>query len=314
MQRLKVARREIQGGQVAVLDLIALDGTDLPSFEAGAHVDVEIAAGLIRQYSLCGDPKDLTRYRLGVLREAASRGGSQAVHDNLIEGAEVSIGLPRNLFQLHAGQGSTMLIGGGIGITPLLAMAHVLHREGRLFELHYCIRSRDTAAFIDELAEIGFANCVHLHCDDEPSTRLDPARDLPMPSSQVEVHFCGPAGFMSWLETACLAAGHADTQLHKEFFSVDVDLSGNSFQVELARSGKTVTVADDQTIVQALSKAGIKVETMCQQGICGTCLCTVLEGTPDHRDEFLSDEEREANTDMLICCSRSKSSRLVLDL
>ena len=315
MLSVLIARRAIHGGEIAVLDLVAPDGAELPPFEPGAHVDVEIGPDLIRQYSLCSDPADRSRYRLAVLREPTSRGGSQGVHDHFHEGRTIRIGRPRNLFPLHVGKRHTVLVAGGIGITPLLAMAYRLHSLGAPFTLHYCVRSIARAAFLEEIQALPFASRLVLHADDgDVAQRFDPARDLPSSSEGVEVHFCGPAGFMKWLEAGCRQLGYSPEQLHQEHFSAEADTSGGSFEVELAQTGITVTVRENQSIVQALAGAGVKVETMCQQGICGTCICTVLDGIPDHRDSFLTDAEREENREMLICCSRAKSSRLVLDL
>ncbi|SED62744.1 PDR/VanB family oxidoreductase [Rhodobacter sp. 24-YEA-8] len=313
-QTLLIARRRTEG-DTALVDLVAPDGAPLPAWQAGAHIDVGIGPDLIRQYSLCGDPADRSRYRLGILRDPASRGGSVRAHELFQEGSSIRTGVPRNLFPLHIGQRETLLIGGGIGITPLLAMAHDLHRAGHAFRLHYCIRSRSRAAFLTELAALPFADRVSIHADDGAADqRFDPVRDLPAPEPGIEVHFCGPNGFMTWLEAQCLARRYSAPNLHQEHFSAEIDTSGGGFTVELAQSGLVLQVGESQTILQTLRGAGIRVETMCQQGICGTCLTGVLDGVPDHRDSFLTDEERAGNALIAVCCSRSKTERLVLDL
>ena len=313
-QTLVIARRRTEG-DIALVDLVAPDGAPLPTWQAGAHIDVSIGPELIRQYSLCGDSSDRSRYRLGILRDPASRGASVLAHELFQEGTSIRTGVPRNLFPLHIGQRETLLIGGGIGITPLLAMARELHRAGQAFRLHYCIRSRARAAFLGELAALPFADRVRIHADDdEADLRFNPGRDLPAPEPGIEVHFCGPNGFMTWLEAQCQARGYSAANLHQEHFSAETDTSGGGFTVELARSGLTLQIIESQTILHALRVAGIKVESMCQQGVCGTCLTDVLDGVPDHRDSFLTDEERAGNTLIAVCCSRSKTARLVLDL
>ncbi|MCI1736751.1 MAG: PDR/VanB family oxidoreductase [Pseudomonas veronii] len=312
---VQVRKRQLQGDGVVVLDLIPVGGAKLPAFEAGAHVDIHIAPGLVRQYSLCSDPADSAVYRLGVLRDPASRGGSTSVYDTLLEGAEVQISAPRNLFPLASEARRSILIGGGIGITPMIAMAYALHAKGEDFELHYCGRSRSRSAFLDELQSAAFAERVHTHFDDEaPAQKLDMDRVLGQAESGVHVYTCGPSGFMDWVIGESVKHGYADDHIHREYFQIEVDNSGASFEVVAARSGKTVQVAEGQTILAALSDVGIQIEISCEQGICGTCLCDVLEGEPDHRDVYLTDDEKQANDQILICCSRAKSKKLVLDI
>lgn len=312
---VQVRKRQLQGDGVVVLDLIPVGGAKLPTFEAGAHVDIHIAPGLVRQYSLCSDPADSAVYRLGVLRDPASRGGSTSVYDTLLEGAEVQISAPRNLFPLASEARRSILIGGGIGITPMIAMAYALHAKGEDFELHYCGRSRSRSAFLDELQSAAFAERVHTHFDDEaPAQKLDMDRVLGQAESGVHVYTCGPSGFMDWVIGESVKHGYADDHIHREYFQIEVDNSGASFEVVAARSGKTVQVAEGQTILAALADVGIQIEISCEQGICGTCLCDVLEGEPDHRDVYLTDDEKQANDQILICCSRAKSKKLVLDI
>lgn len=309
-----VHKAEQQGAGVLVLDLCSASDAGLPVFEAGAHVDVHLPGGLVRQYSLCGDPADRSRYRLGVLKDPASRGGSEALHGTLREGTVVTISAPRNLFPLAGNAGRSLLLGGGIGITPMIAMAYALHAAGAQFELHYCGRSRSHAAFIDELAQAPFADHVITHFDDEPASKLDLEQVLGSPASDSHVYTCGPSGFMAWVIEGAKASGYRDEQVHREYFQVEVDNSGGAFEVHTARTGKTLQVQAGQSIVQALAEVGIAVEVSCEQGVCGTCLCDVLEGEPDHRDVYLTDDERAANDQMLLCCSRSRSGRLVLDI
>ncbi|WP_236492242.1 PDR/VanB family oxidoreductase [Pseudomonas sp. PA-5-4A] len=304
-----------RGGGVAARDRPRRDGAPLPMFDAGAHVDIHIGPGLVRQYSLCSNPADPSLYRLGVLRDPASRGGSVGVHDILLEGHEVQISLPRNLFALAAEARRSVLLGGGIGVTPMIAMAYALHAAGQTFELHYCGRERERSAFLAELASAPFAAQVFTHFDDEgPEQKLDLAKVLGKGEAGVHMYTCGPAGFMDWVIQGARRQGYSESHIHKEYFQVDVDSSGGSFEVVAARSGKTVKVAEGQSILAALAQVGIKIEISCEQGVCGTCLCDVLEGEPDHRDVYLTDDEKAGNDQVLVCCSRAKSKKLVLDI
>lgn len=312
---VQVHKRQLQGDGVVVLDLIPVGGATLPAFDAGAHVDIHIAPGLVRQYSLCSDPADPAVYRLGVLKDPASRGGSTGVHDTLLEGTEVQISAPRNLFPLATAAKRSILLGGGIGITPMIAMAYALHARGEDFELHYCGRSRSRSAFLEQLQNVAFADRVFTHFDDEaPEQKLDMDAVLGQAESGVHIYTCGPTGFMEWVIGEALGRGYADDHIHREYFQVEVDSSGASFEVVAARSGKSVQVAEGQSILEALADVGIKIEISCEQGICGTCLCDVLEGEPDHRDVYLTDDEKAANDQILVCCSRAKSAKLVLDI
>ncbi|MGJ7552280.1 PDR/VanB family oxidoreductase [Pseudomonas alloputida] len=310
-----VRKREIQGADVVVLDLGRADGAALPAFEAGAHVDIHVAPGLVRQYSLCSDPADASVYRLGVLKDPASRGGSVSVHDTLLEGHAVQISTPRNLFPLAADAHRSILLGGGIGITPMIAMAHALHQQGAEFELHYCGRSRSRSAFLDALASAPFAARVFTHFDDEDAgQRLNLADVLGSGTPGTHMYTCGPSGFMDWVIAGARQQGYSEDHIHKEYFQVEVDASGAGFEVVAARSNKTVQVAEGQSILDALAQVGIKIDISCEQGVCGTCMCEVLEGEPDHRDVYLTDEEKAANDQILVCCSRAKSNKLVLDI
>lgn len=310
-----ISRREEQADGIVVLDLVAPDGAPLPTFQPGAHLDVHVGPGLVRQYSLCGSPSDTRRYRLGILLDPASRGGSAAIHREFREGQQITVSLPRNNFPLSESASHSVLIGGGIGVTPILAMAHHLDRAGTPFDVHYCARERAKAAFLKELAEAPYHERVRLHFDDEgEAQRFVPSRDLPKPAPGTHLYICGPTGFMDWVIAEAGKAGHAATNIHREYFNVEADTAGDAFEVVLSASGKTVQVPSDSTIVKALAGIGVKIEVSCEQGVCGTCLCTVLEGTPDHRDVYLTDDEKEANDQILVCCSRSKTPRLVLDL
>ena len=315
--QLRVAAKRLIAQDICALELRHPEGAALPPFSAGAHIDLHLGEGLVRQYSLAGDPADTSRYLLGVLREPASRGGSLAVHERLREGDLLGASLPRNHFPLHPQAPHSLLLAGGIGITPLLSMAEQLQREGREFELHYCTRSAARSAFAQRLREAAWAGRVRLHHDDGPAAqRLDLAGLLAGAPAGTQLYVCGPRGFIDWVLQGGRDAGWDDSRLHREYFAAaeEVPSAGGAFEVELASSGRVVRVEPAQTIVQALAAAGIDLPTSCEQGVCGTCLTRVLSGTPEHRDSYLTDEERARNDQMLPCCSRALSPRLVLDV
>lgn len=309
-----VTARADQAAGIAVFELARADGSPLPPFAAGAHIDVHVADGLVRQYSLCSPPGAAERYRIGVLDDPNSRGGSRTIHRDFAVGTAVRISAPRNHFPLHLEAETSVLVGGGIGITPMIAMAYALKAAGKDFELHYCSRSRDRAGFLDELAA-AFPDQLRLHFDDgDAAQRFEPGACLSAQPAGAHVYVCGPSGFMDRVIAEAKAAGYESGRIHYEYFNAQVDTHGTAFEVVAARSGVTLQVGPDQTILDALAKAGIRVKKSCEQGVCGTCICDVLEGTPDHKDKFLSEEEREDNDQIVVCCSRSKTPRLVLDI
>lgn len=310
MLTLLVIRRELQG-EVVLLTLAHADGIALPAFSAGAHIDLHLTEDLIRPYSLCGDPQDRQHYQLGILKDGNSQGGSLAVHA-LREGDAITVSEPRNLFTLDERAGHSLLIGGGIGITPMLAMAAELHAAGRSFTLHYCARSRGQAAFVAQLESAPYAGQVYLHFSDQQRLNLDAVLSDVPPNTHVYV--CGPTRLMDAVNGGAKRLGYAAENVHQECFSAEVQTGGAAFDVVAATSRITVQVLEDQTIVEALAQAGLKVNVSCKQGICGSCLTDVLEGEPDHRDSYLTDEEKADGDQILLCCSRSKCGRLVIDL
>ncbi|MDR0225214.1 MAG: PDR/VanB family oxidoreductase [Burkholderiaceae bacterium] len=313
--QVRLARKRAEAQDICSLELQALPGQSLPAFTAGSHIDLHLPGGLVRQYSLCSDPGDTGRYVVAVLRESASRGGSAAVHEHLEEGQEISIGAPRNQFVLHAGRPARhVLLAGGIGITPLLAMARQLAHEGADFALHYCARSRERMAFADQLLAMPWSGRVRLHLDGDSGWRM--AELLSEPKSDLHLYVCGPRGFMEAALEGARAAGWSEDCLHSEFFAGDVvRREGDAdFEVEIASTGQVVGVAPGQTVVQALAGIGVQIATSCEQGVCGTCLTRVLSGRPEHRDMYLTEDEQTACDQFLPCCSRAKSPRLVLDL
>lgn len=314
--KVRVARKRAEAEGICSFELASLDGSPLPAFSAGSHIDVQAPGGITRQYSLCNDGSDRSRYRIAVLRDPASRGGSAAMHDALQEGATLSISEPRNHFPLvHAVR--TLLFAGGIGITPLLCMAQRLAAVGADFELHYCTRSRARTAFMDEIAASPYAAQVHYHFDDgPPSQKLDLQALLAAPHSQTHLYVCGPGGFIQHVTQAAAGLGWRSQQVHTEYFTAAPQETGGdkAFQVKIASTGAVHEVPAGQTVVSALAAQGIEILTSCEQGVCGTCLTRVLEGECDHRDMYLTDEERARHDQFTPCCSRARSPLLVLDL
>jgi vanillate O-demethylase ferredoxin subunit len=308
-----VTQRDDQTDEIAVFELASADGHPLPPFEAGAHIDVILGPELIRQYSLSNAPGS-SSYRLGILNDPNSRGGSRQIHAELKAGAKVRISAPRNHFPLDMEAGHSLLIGGGIGITPMIAMAYALKAAGKSFELHYCSRSEAKAAFLDELKR-EFGECLVLHFDAAGDAgRINPKQLCTEAQPGTHLYVCGPGGFMDWVIEQARAAGLPDKQIHFEYFNAEVDISGEAFEVFAEASGVTVQVGPNESIATALKAAGVKVQMSCEEGVCGTCICDVIEGVPDHRDHFLTDEEKEDNDQIALCCSRAKSARLVVDI
>ncbi|WP_434568325.1 PDR/VanB family oxidoreductase [Pseudomonas sp. Z3-8] len=316
MIEVQVAARTIETPDICSYELTSIDGQPLPAFTAGAHIDVHLPDGLVRQYSLCNHPEERHRYLIGVLRDPSSRGGSRSLHEQIQPGARLLISEPRNLFALTPAAQGSLLFAGGIGITPILCMAEHLAQSGAAFALHYCARSRDRAAFIKRLEQSPYADRVFLHFDEEPATALDAVRVLASPSADLHLYVCGPGGFMQHILDTAKAQGWQEANLHREYFAaapIDTTADGR-FSVKLASSGQVFEVPADRSVVQVLESHGIEVPISCEQGVCGTCLTRVLEGVPDHRDMFLTEAEQACNDQFTPCCSRSRTPLLVLDL
>ncbi|MBK4997078.1 oxidoreductase [Pseudomonas sp. S37] len=311
-----VVSRNNEAQGICSFELAAADGSLLPAFSAGAHIDVHLPDGLVRQYSLCNHPEERNRYVIGVLNDPASRGGSRCLHEQVQAGARLRISTPRNLFPLAEGAQRSLLFAGGIGITPILCMAEQLSHSGHDFELHYCARSSERAAFVERIRSAPFAGRLFVHFDEQPETRLDIAHVLGAPQEDLHLYVCGPGGFMQHVLDSAKGLGWQEANLHREYFAAaPVDASNDgSFAVQVASTGQVFEVPADQTVVQVLEQNGIEIAMSCEQGICGTCLTRVLQGTPDHRDLFLTEEEQAQNDQFTPCCSRSKTPLLVLDI
>ncbi len=314
--QVRVVKKQAEAEGIASFELARVDGAALPPFSAGSHIDVHLPGGLTRQYSLCNASHESHRYRIAVLRDPASRGGSVAMHDSVHQGDVITISTPRNHFALHPAQ-RTVLLAGGIGVTPLLCMADRLARTGADFALHYCTRSAERTAFAAEIAASAMAPRVHFHFDAGPAEqKLDIAAVLAAPGPDKRLYVCGPAGFIDHVVNSAKALGWAQDHIHLEYFGAPAqDTSGDQgFDVRIASTGKVYAIAPDVSVVEALRKEGIDILTSCEQGVCGTCLTRVRSGQPDHRDHYLTPEEQAANDQFLPCCSRARSARLVLEL
>lgn len=290
---------------------------NLPAYTPGAHIDVHCGEGIIRQYSLCGDPADRRRLMIAVRQIDPSRGGSDLMHKVVERGDKLEIGAPRNNFPLDETAAHSVLLAAGIGITPIIAMADRLHALGRSFALHYFSRAAEHTAFRKRLAEGGYADKVLIHEGlDVQATGQALDNILATPVADGRVYMCGPAPFMDRAETAAMAHWPADA-INLERFAAKPALSGaptKAFTVELAQRGITLEVGANETILDVLEDNDIDAAFSCEQGVCGTCVTDVLGGTPEHRDSFLSPKQRSSGKMMCLCVSRATEGKLVLDL
>jgi vanillate O-demethylase ferredoxin subunit len=303
---------------VREVQLAHREGGPLPAFAPGSHIDLHLAPGLTRQYSLCGELEDAMAYTIAVKLEEASRGGSKAVHQTLSAGSRLTISQPRNNFPLDVDAPHTVLIAGGIGITPLLSMARALARRGNRFTLHYFARSEEHAAYAAWLQASAISGQCHFHfglASDQSGEVLQRALDSRPHGAQV--YLCGPRGFMDRARSVATTHGWPDDSVHLEYFNAGSSIlaaDGSAIRVALARTGISVPVPAGVPIIDALRAAGVSVETSCEQGVCGTCVTRVLGGVPEHHDLFLTDAEKARGDCMAICVSRSLTDELVLDL
>lgn len=322
MELMEAEIREIidEARDIKSLLLAAPSGGRLTGASPGAHIDVVIAPGIVRQYSLWNGPEDEGVFRIAVKREGRSRGGSQRVHDEFAPGRVIEISAARNHFPLDEQAPHSVLVAGGIGITPILSMARHLHARGRSFELHYFTRSVEHTAFHARIDAGELRNFTRFHHALEGVAlhdRLDGM--LRGRRKGANLYLCGPTPFMTLVRETASPAWPNET-VHFEYFGaapeVSADMEGGeqAFTVELAKSGRTVQVEPGSTTLDALRNAGVGIESSCEQGVCGTCLVHVLDGVPDHRDLFLTDDERAANDRMLPCVSRACSATIRLDL
>ncbi len=311
-----VSRKTIEAEDICSLELLAPVGRPLPGFSAGAHIDLHVPGGYVRQYSLCNDPNERGRYVIAVLKDANSRGGSQAVHEAINVGDRVTIGAPRNQFPLE-NVSKTLFFAGGIGITPILSMVRQISRTNRRFAVHYCARSREKAAFVEELERTLPEGRFMLHLDNGPTNqKLDIHAVLSGASHATHLYVCGPQGFIDWIVSAARERGWPPEHIHVEYFKAEVlTVDGDMpFTLQLSRSGASYIVPVGVSAAAVLIGAGHDLPVSCESGFCGTCLTRVLDGIPDHRDTFLTDDERAENDRFTPCCSRARTQALVIDL
>ena len=319
--RLSLLLRQIrfEGVGINSYEFVDPEGAALPTFEPGAHIDVHVADGVVRQYSLSNDPRERHRYVIAVLRDENGQGGSRSLHSTLRVQDIVSVSWPRNNFALAPEAGKVILLAGGIGITPLKSMVHRLEQSGTDYELHYCAKDLACIAFREFFEGMAESGRAHLHFDGgNPAKGLDIAGLLQERTEGTHLYYCGPGGFMS----ACAAAtAHwPKGSVHFEHFKPPVVQKGEgvavqepgSFDVEIASTGQVIHIAADQSIVNGLRDAGVPIATSCESGLCGTCKVRYLSGEVDHRDFILDDGERGEY--MTACVSRAHSGLLTLDL
>jgi ferredoxin-NADP reductase len=306
LQAIRYAARDTN-----MYELTRVDGKALPPYEPGAHIDVHLPNGLVRQYSLLEAEPDPARYTIAVKRDPASRGGSRCVHDELRVGRTLTISAPRNNFPLAEDAKHVILFAGGIGITPIWCMVQRLAKLGRSWQLYYACRSRADMAFLQALEEMSSSQ---FHFDDESAGKfLDVAAIIADAPKDTHLYCCGPTPMLKAFEAA--TASWPRAQIHVEYFTPKQEApKTGGFVVELARSGREFVIPEGKTILQVLLDAGVDVDYSCELGICGACEQRVISGEPEHRDAILTEEEQASNTKVMICCAGCKSERLVLDL
>lgn len=315
----------VQAMRLEARDVISVElqtaetGVPLPAFEPGSHIDLHLADGLVRSYSLLNACDPRGRYVIGVLKSRDSRGGSRHVHEQLRLGTVLRISRPRNNFRLAEAAAHSVLVAGGIGVTPLLAMLRRLAQLGRAADFVYCARSRQDAAFVGELEAIAAVHPqLRLQCHFDAGAGGPPDLRQLLAGRPRQTHFycCGPAPMLAAFEQACAALGYGNTHVER-FSPVEQPATASAAgacTVELRRSGRRIEVPGGMSILDALLANGIRTEHSCREGVCGACETKVLAGDVEHRDSILTKQEQQANRSMMICVSRCKSMSLVLDL
>ena len=311
--RVVVSRVEKMSSDITKFEFRDPDGAELPEWTAGAHLDIVVAPEYLRQYSMSGNPADRSVYQIGVLREDHGRGGSKLMHRIFAEGRRVFISKPINHFPLEETATRTFLMGGGIGVTPMIAMGHRLHAIGADFVLHYSVKTRAAAGYLDDLAQVPWADRVSLHVSDEGS-RADLDHLLSGYRDGWHVYTCGPDRYMQGVIEAAERQGFPEESRHLEYFSVPEvpEYENHPFTLHLTRSGRAIEVAADEAATDALARAGIHIDVKCSDGICGVCKCGLVSGEAEHRDFVLSKSQRE--TSIILCQSRAAEPRGVLEI
>jgi vanillate O-demethylase ferredoxin subunit len=311
MMQLRVKTCSWEAPNILSYDLRPTTNVPLPPFSAGAHIELALGNKMRRSYSLLNPPSERHRYVVAVQKDRQGRGGSMWLHQNLRVGDLIAVDEPRNHFPLDEEAERSVFIAGGIGITPILSMIERLNELGRQWDLHYCARTRSTAAFLEHLSS---AKGVNLNFDREPGGAILDIGSL-FAGAKATTHFycCGPTSMLLAFENA--AKQHSAANVHLEYFTgAEPPATEGGFTIVLAQSGRELPVPAGKTILETLTEAGVQIRTSCVEGVCGTCETRVLGGMPDHRDRILTSGERDANTKIMVCCSGSKSENLVLDL
>ncbi|MDP5029212.1 PDR/VanB family oxidoreductase [Paraglaciecola sp.] len=318
MLNLQIRSKTPETANIVSFELERSDQGVLPPYSAGAHIDVQIAPKIVRQYSLLPHPDKEHIYKIAVLKEAQSRGGSQFLHESTQVGDTLTISAPRNLFPLNLDSQKVLLFAGGIGITPLLSMAYELDRAGIDFELHYHVKQQSHIAFYQALKDSTFASKVFFHCGLSPTEKEQVIQQaLSTAANKRALYTCGPNGFMDYIFATARALGWLEQHMHKEVFSakpLDDDRNDGSFELFLTRSNLQLHVPADKSALEVIEDAGVEIDVSCEQGICGSCLTAVSCGQVDHRDQFLSEAEKALHNRFTPCCSRALSPSLTIDL
>lgn len=311
--RVEVVTVDTMTPDVTKYEFQTLDGSPLPAWAAGAHIDIVVAPEFLRQYSMSGSPADRSKYQIGVLREDEGKGGSKLMHRIFSKGRKIFISKPINHFPLYEDASKSFLMGGGIGITPMIAMAHRLHELGADFEMHYSCKARKTAGFLDDLQEFDWFDKVVLHFSKEGS-RANLDQVLKDADSNAHVYTCGPNLYMQSVMEAAERQGFDEDRRHLEYFSVPEvpDYENHAFKLKLARSGKVLDVPADQTAADVLNQNGFNIDVKCSDGICGVCHCGLKSGDVEHRDFVLSNKQREGR--IILCQSRAAKADGVVEI
>ncbi|MGB1235619.1 MAG: PDR/VanB family oxidoreductase, partial [Planktomarina sp.] len=310
--QVQVITAEEMADGVTKYEFAMPDGSDLPEWTAGAHLDIVVAPEFLRQYSMSGDPADRSKYQIGVLREDDGRGGSKLLHRIFNVGRKVFISRPINHFPRHVGASKHYFMGGGIGVTPMIAMAHEAYHAGEDFELHYSIPARDKAGYLNDLQTVLWADRVHLHISAE-GTRADLVPILQYANGN-HVYTCGPDGYMQAVMDTAEITGFPEKARHLEYFNVPElpERENHPFILKLSQSNQTLHVPADRTPADILNKSGFKIDVKCSDGLCGVCQCGLISGEVDHRDFVLSKSQRESK--IILCQSRAKDRDGVIEL
>lgn len=318
--RLKVRSLRQEAIDIKSYELVNIEGRELPPFTAGSHIDLHLSEGCVRQYSLCNDPSERTRYVIAVLNDRNGRGGSRLIHESFAIGTEIDVSPPRNNFNVAQDARHHLFLAGGIGITPIMAMIRQLQRAGAKFTLHYCTRGVAQTAFHDELIKLKGNGRVILHHDGGiPAQGLDISNLLRIQPRGTHLYICGPGGFMRVAQSA--AAHWSAGTVHFEHFAAEAKAKARQgseihdsedFRIRVSSSGAEYSVPSNKSIVEVLRENGYQVDSSCEEGLCGACKTRYLSGEPVHSDYVLTDAEKEEW--VMICCARCRSRTLELDI